>query len=48
MSDSEKQQSVKALDAVRKLREFQNIFSNISEASEKYQNVQAYVIWRMA
>ena len=40
--------SAKAIEAVRTLKDIQSIFSNILSASEKYKDVQAYVIWRLA
>ena len=48
MTKEEKQNSIMAIDQVRMLRDIQNIFSNILSASEKYQNVQSYVIYRLA
>ena len=48
MQAQEKELSLRALDAVRMLRDLQNIFTNIESASPKYQKMQAYVIWRLA
>lgn len=48
MQSHEKDLSLKALDAVRTMRDIQNMFSNIMSASEKYRNIEAYVIWRLA
>ena len=48
MTSSEKNLSGRANKAVSTLYDIQRIFQSIQFASDKYYNIEAYVVWRLA